>query len=401
MIPVYLGFVETLAEVVSKTVAPLLEMVIKAVLGITLSCLGIILKNVLYGLWFLILRTLLRGIYIITRVFDVVSGMADISVVKGGTIEHTSLISYFLQASFVSRFLMGMTVGAAVLAFLFAVYETGKSISDLTLDAENAKPISKVLKNGLYSAFAFMLVPILCVFCLQLSSLLVKETRIAFSAARTESTITQSDKEVEFSDVLFQMAGEKALKVNKTSEDYEKFWSVDEPYQDADKMREETVYNLKEIDYAMGISSSLILLVILIGSSLGFVRRIVDVLLLYIVSPYFSATIALDGGKRFKRWRESFIGAFFGCFGSVFAMRIYLLIIPALANDSIRFSEDNQVNYVAKVLFMIGGMWAIFKAQDTITGLISPTGSGGAGESMALISGASFKLGKSLGKKIL
>ena len=389
---VYLSFLEQLQKAITETVGSLLSLLMESGMRVIISVVQTLLKDVLYSVWLYIYRFLLKGIWYAVRILDIMSGMRDIHVIEDGELKASgSLLAYLLQSSSVSRLFLAMTLIAMALAFLFSIFQTGKIISDSAME-EGAKPISSVITGGIRCMLAFLLVPMLCLGCLQLSSALLKEVKIAFEAAGT-----QKNARTEFSDVLFEMSAEGARKVEKTDSRYQKFWEKDQPYQDMDLLKEEKVYDLKKIDYFVGLLTSFFILVIMLGSCLAFVRRILDVLLLYVAAPFFAATIPLDEGKRFSGWRDRFIGTFFGCFGSIFAMRLYLILIPLIASDDLKISGNVQVNYIAKICFIIGSAWAIFKGQDMITGLIAPEAARSASESTGLVSGLAFGYGRRLG----
>ena len=389
---VYLGFLEQLQKAISGTVGELITLLFEKIAGVFISVIQTLLKDVLYTLWLHIYRLLLKGIWYAVRILDIMSGMRDIHVIEGGELKESgSLLEYLLTTSSISRFFIAMTVIALALAFLFSIYQTLKIVSDSAME-EGAKPISSVITGGIRCMLAFLLVPMLCLGCLQLSSAVLKEVKISF-----EEVGSQRGVRTEFSDVLFEMSAESARKVEKSDPRYKEFWSKDQPYQNADLLKQEKVYDQKKIDYFVGILSSLFVLVIMLGSCLAFVRRILDVLLLYVAAPFFAATIPLDEGKRFSGWRDRFIGTFFGCFGSIFAMRLYLILIPLIASDDLKISGNVQVNYIAKICFIIGSAWAIFKGQDMITGLIAPEATRSASESTGLVSGLAFGYGRRLG----
>lgn len=395
MIILYSSFLEQLQNAISSTIGALIEFIMEKIVGIIVSAVQMILHDLLYVLWLYVYRVLLQGIYYAVKVLDVLSGMTDIGIIEGGKVKNGgTLLSYFLKSSSISRFFLAMTVGAAALAFIFSIYKTGRIISDSALEPE-AKPISTVITNGIRCMLTFMLVPFLCVACLQLSAALLQETSIAFENAGDDT-----GGRTEIADVLFEMSAECALKVPKGGTEYNDYWKeYSHPYQSDKAMKKGYIYDLKNVDYFIGILSALVILLILFGACLAFVRRIIEVLVLYVVSPYFAATIPLDGGTKFAGWRESFIGAFFGCFGSIFAMRLYLIVIPLISSDRFVISGNKDVNYIAKVFFVIGSAWSIYKLQEMITGLISPKARG-AGESMALASGLAFGIGGKVGRGI-
>lgn len=394
MIPVYLSFLSILQGVLNGVITPLVEVVLREVVGMIMTIAGKLIKEIMYSVFLQVFRVLLKTLYFVEKTFDILSGMANVTVMDGKTVKQTtSLLGYFLQMSSISRALAAMSITAAALAFLFAMYQTIKSMSDSVMSSE-FKPISKVLGDGIRCAIAFMLVPFLCIMCLQLSSALMKSVNTAFVEA-AQSSETGQHRVMEMDDAIFMMAAECALKEGK-GQKYQDFWAQEKPFQ-SEQWLNNGAYDLKNIDYFTGILSSAILLFMVLVACMTFIRRIIQILMLYIVSPYFSATIALDGGAKFNKWRESFVGAFFGCFGSIFAMKIFLMIMPLISDDTISFSTNVTMNTVAKMLFILGGAWSIMKCQDMITSLIDPESASQQGENLALVAGVGLAAGKGVG----
>ena len=63
-------------------------------------------------------------------------------------------------------------------------------------------------------------------------------------------------------------------------------------------------YDIGECNYVIGLFGSIVILVMFVLSSLTFVQRIFDIVLLYLISPISTATIPLDEGNRFKVWNN-------------------------------------------------------------------------------------------------
>lgn len=59
-------------------------------------------------------------------------------------------------------------------------------------------------------------------------------------------------------------------------------------------------YDISEMNYVVGILGGLVMLVMFVISSITFIQRIFDIILLYIISPITTSTIPLDEGNRFK-----------------------------------------------------------------------------------------------------
>lgn len=107
-----------------------------------------------------------------------------------------------------------------------------------------------------------------------------------------------------------------------------------------------------------------IMLVAIIWSMLSLVKRIYDLVLLFIALPLVSATIPLDDGARFKQWRDSVISKVVLAYGVVFSINVFLLITPLL-ND-INFASLGWSAFLEnlfKAFMLIGGALSINGGQ--------------------------------------
>lgn len=123
-----------------------------------------------------------------------------------------------------------------------------------------------------------------------------------------------------------------------------------------------------------------------------FIRRLFELLLLYIISPLFVSTIPLDDGATFARWRELFVAKFFSGFGVIFSMRYYLLLVPSIAGDSLCLYNKNlpnavAINNVLKLFIIVGGAWAVYKSQSLILEILNKDAAMAEQQAGSLISG--------------
>ena len=93
--------------------------------------------------------------------------------------QKTYLLDAFFQMEKVSAAFTSITVMAVAISFIFTIFKTAKSISDMAMEDRN--PISKVLANGMKAAVTFMLIPFLCIAMLQLSSIVTSQAVAAFA----------------------------------------------------------------------------------------------------------------------------------------------------------------------------------------------------------------------------
>lgn len=147
----------------------------------------------------------------------------------------------------------------------------------------------------------------------------------------------------------------------------------------------------------------IIMLVAIIWSMLSLVKRIYDLVLLFIALPLVSATIPLDDGARFKQWRDSVISKVVLAYGVVFSINIFLLITPLL----------NDINFVSlgwsaflenlfKAFMLMGGALSINGGQLLFARLLGTSAEEGremAHSARALMAGVAAAGGLAKGAK--
>ncbi len=126
-------------------------------------------------------------------------------------------------------------------------------------------------------------------------------------------------------------------------------------------------YNIHDINYVVGIFGGLVMLVMFAISSITFIQRIFDIILLYIVSPVSISTLPLDDGNRFRVWKDMLIAKLLGAYGIILVMNLFFLIMPQIS--SMQFFASNFKNSLVEFLFIIGGAFAVTKANLVISQL--------------------------------
>lgn len=285
-----------------------------------------------------------------------------------------TFLQYLFRQSTIGTMLAYMTMIAGTLAFLFAIMATAKNISDSVLGDE-VNPIGKVLTNGIKSAVTFMLVPIMCTFLLHLT---VSLTDAVMDSLQRASGI---EAEMKMDDAIFLAVAQPAAKSSSTFENIYRKTSY--TYVNRDEILKN--FDIGKIDYLVGYTAAILTIILMLGATLTFIRQCVDLLMLYLVSPFFSATIALDGGAKFKKWRELFVAKFFVGFGTIFSIQLFLMLMPFYTSDMLIFSQDVTMNNCIKLFFILGGAWSIFKGKTLIMEILSPDAARSANESMALV----------------
>ncbi len=160
--------------------------------------------------------------------------------------------------------------------------------------------------------------------------------------------------------------------MGKTDKDKDKIstdFSLDDLSKDAKTLPNlfESLYN-----YPVVYLASIGVILIMLCSMFVFIRKIIELVILYVTSPLFVSTMPLDGGTTFKRWREMFIGKLFSGFGIVIAMNLVMIFIPMIMSSNFSFSDNIALDITIKIVFVVGCMYAAWKSNTTILEVINP-----------------------------
>lgn len=325
-------------------------------------------------LW--IFTFLLRLVSLLDQMMTLFSGLGTYQL--NGVNQNENLMEYLFKQNGITTALYLMTLLGISLAFLFAAYSTGKSISDSAL-APDYKPVSRVLGDGLKAAMTFVMTPFLCLLIIQLSSMVLTQISISTTEVILEQNqelyadVGTSLSEVQGSnpgvaDIMFMVSTQGAIRSKSGAA---AMYSEKNSFQDMDRVKR--VFDYTKINYLTGYLLSTFVLVILALSSLAFIQRMFEILVLYLVSPLFTATIPLDGGAKFRRWREMFVGRMVSAFGPIFTMKLFLIIMPLLVTSRIRMHPTSDVkDYLLKALMVCGGIYSIYKGKNMVIEIFSP-----------------------------
>lgn len=391
------SFIDTLSQLFYSLLSDVFVPILTEILNIFMDY----VIMVIYAVWseFLLgIFTVLCGLVdFVENIFNVFAGISPVQVGS----QTTYLLDAFFQMKEVTRAFTFITVLAVAISFMFTIFKTAKSISDMALEDKN--PISKVLGDGMKAAITFMLIPFLCIFLLQAASIVTSQAIASFNAAQGGgasigtivflSASLDADKATtkQRNGLTGVMEGDLDGRNPAINDD------IRRPYLEGRKKYQDLITVKKDFyaanfNFVQGYASGILLLFILAGASLVFIRRLFEILLLYIVSPLFVSTIPLDDGIIFSKWRELFVAKFFSGFGVIFSMRYYLLLVPAIANNRLclyRMDLPNAVmiNNILKMFLIIGGAWAVYKSQHLIMQILNPEAAAADEQAGALIQG--------------
>lgn len=363
-------------EILAPVLLPVLEEALEFFINLWLE----IYSNQLY----LLFSGILKLIDYLETAFDVFIGLRDVTYTQpDGTVISGSLVEVLMQQKSISTVFWVITVGALGLALILTIYGTAKSAFDL--DFENKRPVSKVLTAMMKTFIQFFTVPFFVYFMLKLSAVILRGVtaimnfgnttslgRIVFMIASLNAAVNDN----------YNIGSKNALNIEFGTSDADivryPFYSLTGgngiPAKDYGNIADVTEeFKLASFDYLIGFIAAVFLLFTIGVCLIVFVQRIFELMLLYLVSPYFVCMIPLDDGEKFGRWREMFIGKCFSGFGSVIGMRLFLMVCPMVMGNRIKFGVGTspEMDYIMKLFFLAGGAWAVYKSGSMITSMLS------------------------------
>lgn len=367
-----------LAWLFNEILAPILMPILQDVLNFAIDLWLMIYCTQLYTL----LSGILKIIDYMQTAFDTFIGLADVTYREpGGAAITGSLLEVLMQQKTFSTVFWLITLGGLGLALILTIYATAKSAFDL--DFENKRPVSKVLASMMKTFVQFFTVPFLVYFMVKLSAVILRGVTNAMSIGGSTSL-----GRIVFVIASLDAAKDTSYNVSTTTRDITlgmsredviryPFYTLgggSEPTRDYGNLKEVADYfNLQDMDFVIGYIAAIFLLFTIGVCLIVFIQRIFEILLLYLVSPYFVCTMPLDDGEKFSKWREMFIAKCFSGFGSAVSMRLFLLICPILMGGRIKFGVNSspEMDYLIKLFFLVGGAWAVYKSGPIITSLLN------------------------------
>ena len=131
-------------------------------------------------------------------------------------------------------------------------------------------------------------------------------------------------------------------------------------------------FDVREIDYLIGVALFLLFFFMLGRGALTFITRIFHLFVLTIAGPVFACTYPLDQGKKYEGWKDLYIGTFFSAFGLMIGMEVYLMLIPYIMDGGVQFGTGTPAaHYLIRLIMLGGGAFMIKDVGPVITGFVS------------------------------
>ena len=353
--------------ILNTIVIPLLMPVFEFLWNIVIANIADIFFSFIYNgycQWLWLLDQLQSG-------FDVLIGLKDVTYYSeaAGEDTQTTLLQYFMNNDIIRNAIVSITFIALGLSIIFAIYSVMRSTLDF--DFEGKRPVGKVLNSVAKTMIAFLLVPTIAIVGVSLASIVLKQTCSAISGG---SDASLGRWVLAISSMDAGRGNPPTPFINPSTNQMNEPWNS-LLYEGMDYITFGVKIHVSHVDYLLGYASIIFMSIVMIACLFTFIKRIFDVIILYVTSPYFVSTIVLDDGEKFRKWRESFIARILIGFGSVIGLRIFLMMVPVIMSDELKLFDSVAGNitggYVIRLVFILGGMFAVYKSSTLLTGIIS------------------------------
>ena len=244
------------------------------------------------------------------------------------------------------------------------------------VSSENKKSKSVIIAKASQSFLIFLLIPFLLI-----SGIMFTNTVMNSVNNSMNTYVLENGQPTTMGGQILVTSGTYAYigDANSRAEIEQKFLTGEFDYFNTTLVKQ--YYDLRNMDYFIGIVSGIIIVVMFVMSAVMFIQRIFDIIFLYIISPISVSTIPLDEGNRFRIWKDMLIAKILSAYGIILSMNLFFIIMPQV--QAITFFNDSFKNGIMQILFLIGGAFAVTKANLVVAQLTG--GKAGDNETMQVI----------------
>lgn len=343
----------------------------------------------LFGIIFYLIDMLQAIFFAFAGINDVLYDGTTIGSGNTGDVNDNGLIFYLLNSSVVRNAMYSIILLAVVLIIIFTVMAFLKNIY-----ADKPKSWKEILSSAIKGIANFFIIPVMCLLGVWLGNILLVAINGATSATNTMNlsrqlfiTSSYNANRVRSGDLYGDsISEEEATEIQTFCSRYGV--SVDLPSDPngdtnleyyAGKIDEvyamangpditftytsvSRYYDLVGINYILLAGGGIFILYILVNIAFMMIKRMIMILILFIISPAICAMYPLDDGSKVKSWKESFIKQFLSAFSAVAAMNLFFCISPLIQNIGIPGLDD--LMGLLPLLLTIAGLYVV---KDLIT----------------------------------
>ncbi len=388
------GITKALTWLFTNVISPVFSVVWDTFLKYIVDMIREFLALLLYRLY----AFLLSIVYAIEQVIYSFAGVRTVNIDS----DTGNILDILMDLPAVNKAFWYITALSLTLCLIFTIVAVVRSTFDFNFDSRRS--VGRVLTQFFTASISFLIMPALCYGLLQLSSVVMNALFKASSANSGSTTIADSLYMMTVRTAIEeQKKGGAQLLTNKLNES-SMFWYKLADVQDFLKNQGITL-NARDVDLFVGFVGCIGLIIFLIQIAAVFIRRVMELMVLYIVSPFFVATMPLDDGERYNKWRRTFIGRLCMGVGMIVALNIMMIILGVVIgsdtsasvtfvnvgnpnSDIVGYVSDVALDVIIKLIFMLGCIISVHSVGVAITGIMDQDAASATNEAMSMPSQA-------------
>lgn len=389
---IYLGFFETLGEILAEVFESVLFPVLEVLATTLFEMAAGMLEEIFATLMLTVLAVLLTMVSRIEYVFDLFAGTKYVlyypegvastqlypleekmTVVKNGVttvLDQGSLVNYkqtylidlFTTQGPVARIYWAVMLVGVVLVVLFTIFAVTRSMGSMILDGKH--PLGRVMTQAGKACLTFLLIPFMTLALCRISTVVVVGVQDALG-----------DGDISLANVLFCVASMGDTDTGKPSPGFQdsvrsRYYYGSKSFTNTDQIKRD--FNIKKFDFLTTYIVVIALIVIMAFTIFISIKRLFEAAVLFLLSPLFVSVMPVDDGNMFQKWLNAYVGRIFSAMGSVFAMKLLLSFVGVLCSGRIKMADSAAADSILRMAIILGGAFAAFKSQQTFLEILSP-----------------------------
>lgn len=140
-------------------------------------------------------------------------------------------------------------------------------------------------------------------------------------------------------------------------------------------------YDLWSYNYFIALAAGIIMIGIMFNIAFGMLKRIIEMIALFMVYAPILGFAPLDNQKAFNSWRQKFMSATLMAFGAIVGINIVMVILPYL--QYITFFEHEILNNIVAVLLILVALSSVKSLIGVVSGFVGGANAEDEGGKMA------------------
>ncbi|EFC94287.1 hypothetical protein CLOSTHATH_07545, partial [Hungatella hathewayi DSM 13479] len=237
---------------------------------------------------------------------------------------------FFINYGPVKKAFTGIFIVSLSLCTIFTVIACAQAAANYT---DTGRKVRDVLHDLWKALLTYILVQVLVIATIGLTNNLLTVVDKSIQVASMDNPSEIKSDGIRVANVIFISTTLSAAK-NTTAtihdplnaDPWKSYYTGAAKYTDDNALKND--FDATKVDYVSGYLCCIFMVFVMFSAVFLFIQRFFEVVLLYIISPFFVASMPLDGGSRFSAWREMFIAKCLASYGIVVIMRLFMIFLP-------------------------------------------------------------------------